>query len=222
MKHAVLFLLLGGLMCHLAIKQGNWCYLMLWPSISCFLLSIGYLGYGAQVFGKRPDGAIPIWSKVLHGPYRLYALCVWRLLCILIRENPTDKISDDLVLGRRLQAHELPEGVANYVDLTAELEDPVEIRGSASYLTLPILDGSVPPADALHSFISQLRPGVTFVHCAQGHGRTGLFAMAYLFQKGRIRSFDEGWALLKKGRPGVFLNSRQKRFIRDYLLNDWH
>jgi hypothetical protein len=160
MKDAFAFLVIGGLVSYLGITLGSWWHLLHWFSISCFALSAGYAGLGARVFGKGPDGRIPAWSRVIHFPYMVYSEVVWQFARALNRENPTDNISDDLILGRRLRSDERPAGIANYMDLTSEFEDPKNIRESENYITLPILDAGVPELSTLHAIISQLRPVV--------------------------------------------------------------
>ena len=83
------------------------------------------------------------------------------------------------------------------------------MRKHIGYRSLPILDGACPDATMLRQFIRDLRSGATFVHCALGHGRTGLFALAYLAERGRIRTVAEGLALLQRARPGIALNRGQ-------------
>lgn len=222
MKYAITFLILGALISYLGFNLGQWWYLLYWFSFSCFALSAGYAGFGPRVFGKRPDGYIPFWSKIIHFPYMVSSECVWQLARLLSQEHTTDMVSNDLILGRRLNVKELPKDLSNYVDLTAEMEDPAEIRQSTHYISLPILDASVPSRDALCSAIAQLKSGTTFIHCAQGHGRTGLFALALLAKRRRIRSFDEGMALIRSARPGVRLNKAQEAFIRTYLAEQMH
>lgn len=217
MKYSATFFILGGLVTYLALSLGGWWYLLCWFAFSCFALAVGYAGLDHRVFGKRFDGRIPLWSKTAHFPYMLYSAVLWHIVRLLSRENPTDSVSDNLILGRRLHPAEVPAGIANYVDLTAEMEDPAEIRASMHYVCLPILDAGIPSAEALESAVSQLVPGRTFVHCAQGHGRTGLFALALLARCQRISSLEEGMALVKSVRPGIVLNRRQERFIRDYI-----
>jgi len=202
---------------YLPITLGGWWHIFHWFSFSCFALSAGYAGLGARIFGKRSDGCIPVWARFIHLPFLFYSGTVWQISCLLNRENPWDKVSDDLILGRRLRIKELPRGIVNYVDLTSELEDPKKIRESTHYINLPILDAGVPTPNALHLAISKLMPGVTFVHCAQGHGRTGIFALAFLYERRRIQSFDEGMAFIKNARPGIGLNETQERFIREYI-----
>ncbi len=217
MKYSITFLMLGGLVSYLGIHLGGWWNALHWFSLSCVLLASGYAGLGPRVFGKRPDGRIPLWSRILHLPFMIYSEMMWHLVRLLSRENPTDAVSEDLVLGRRLLASELPPGISNYVDLTAETEDPATIRQSEAYLAFPILDAGVPDRQALKKTVSGLRPGRTFVHCAQGHGRTGLFALALLATRGQIESFEDGIKKLKAVRPGLDLNTKQEAFMRDYI-----
>jgi protein-tyrosine phosphatase len=222
MKYTIIFLIFGGLFSSLACALGGWWCLLHWFSFSCFASSAGYAGLGPRVFGKRPDGRIPTWSKIIHLPYMVFAESMWRLTRSFNRENPTDTVTDDLILGRRLLVSELPGAVSNYVDLTADTEDPKVIRDSTGYIAFPILDAGVPSPVALRSVVSQLRPGRTFVHCAQGHGRACLFALALLVERHHIRSFDEGMALIKAARPRVGLNKTQEAFMRDYIAEQTH
>lgn len=215
--YAITFFLLGGVVSTFACVLGTWWHLLHWFSLSFFAVSAAYAGLGPCVFGKGADGRIPIRSKILHLPYMIYSECVWKLARFMSRENPIDAVTDDLKIGRRLRVQEVPKNVVNYVDLTAETEDPQAIRSLPGYLALPILDASVPAAAALKATIARLRPGSTFVHCAQGHGRTGLFALALLAERRCIASVDEGMALIKAARPGVRLNRTQEAFIGRYI-----
>jgi protein-tyrosine phosphatase len=217
MKYTATFLFLGGLVSYLAVTLGGWWQILHWFSVSCLLLSAGYAGLGPYVFGKGHDGHIPVWSKIVHLPFMLYSSLVWHLVRILSRENPTDEVSEDLILGRRLRTSEVPSGISNYVDLTAETEDPKEIRERESYIAFPILDADVPAPLALRRAVAGLRPGKTFVHCAQGHGRTGLFALALLIERGQISSYEEGISKLTAVRPGLMLNAKQQTFMRKYI-----
>jgi protein-tyrosine phosphatase len=217
MKYALTFALLGALVCYWAVSLSGWWYLLVWIAISFFILSAGYAGLGAKIFCKRSDGTIPLWVKIIHFPFLLYLSVVWTFIRMLSRENPFDKVGDDLILGRRLFTSELPHGIVNYVDLTTEFEDPKEIRETTNYVCLPILDASVPSSQGLISALSRLRAGTTYVHCAQGHGRTALFALALLWTQGGFRSFEDGFFFLKKVRPGIGLNKAQEAFIKKFI-----
>ena len=175
MIYSLTFGLLGALFCYSAVLLGDWWYLLFWLAISFFVLSAGYAGIGPKIFCKQPDGTIPLWVKIIHFPFLIYSEVVWYITQTLSRESPFDKMGDDLILGRRLRAKELPTGILNYVDLTAEFQDPQEIRQSTNYISLPILDASVPSPEGLSSAFFRLRTGTTYIHCVHGHGRTALF-----------------------------------------------
>ena len=217
MRYSLTFLALGAAISFLGIREGGWWNLLHWFSLSFLALAIGHAGVGPRIFAKRLNGRIPFWSKVAHLPFIVFSDCVWWIAKALSREHPTDVVSETLILGRRLGGDEIPSGFMNYVDLTAETEDPVEARESSAYVALPILDASVPSAEALHATISSLKSGATFVYCAQGHGRTGLFALALLAEHGEIHTVEEGLKILRSARPGVGLNPVQTRFIRQYI-----
>jgi protein-tyrosine phosphatase len=222
MRNSLTFFALGGLLSYLGFTLGGWWHFVHWFSFSCFALAAGYAGLGPRIFGKRSDGRFPVWSRIIHFPFMLYTETVWQLRRIFSRENPFDQILDNLIIGRRPRAGEIPAGISNCVDLTAEMEDPREIRESSNYVSMPILDTGVPPADTLRLALTRLAPGTTFVHCAQGHGRAGLFALALLAERGRIQCFDEGMSIVKSVRPGVVFSKAQERFIRDFIANQVH
>jgi protein-tyrosine phosphatase len=162
-----------------------------------------------RVFGKKDDGRLPWWSWAVFLPLFAYSGLIWHLLRIFSREPRVNRVTDQLVIGRRLLGSEPPGEFANHVDLTAEFQEPSAFRKQASYLCFPILDAAAPSVGELHRAVALLKPGPTFVHCAQGHGRTGLFALAVLLSSGEAGSIEEGLALLRKVRPGLRLNAAQ-------------
>ncbi len=217
MKYPVIFGLLGAVLTCWALLQGGWFVLFLWPAGNLWALFLAYAGLGPKVFGKKPDGTIPLWIKICYLPFLLYANLVKNIANGLTGENPIDQITPELILGRRVPPSQMPEGVKYCVDLTAEFDEPREIRESTHYISLPILDSSVPSVESLRSTVAKLIDGTTFVHCAQGHGRTALFALAFLAERGLIHTFEEGYHLLRQVRPKIHLNKRQERFIRRYI-----
>lgn len=190
---------------------------LLWLSLAFAWVAAGYAGLGPRVFGKRPDGSMAPLPRFILFPYLVYTGLVWHLCRLLSREDAFNRIDDDLVVGRRLLAREVPGGFDHYVDLTCEFEEPRGIRSRKGYLCLPILDAGVPSHDELRQAVAATGRGSTYVHCAQGHGRTGLFALALLFHRGRIGSPQEGLALLQQVRPAIRLNRVQRRFIEDHM-----
>lgn len=135
------------------------------------------------------------------------------------REPSRNVVNDELVIGRRLLASELEGEFDNFIDLTAEFSEPSSIRCIPSYRSFPILDGGAPTVEALRAEVASLRPGRTFVHCAQGHGRTGLFALAMLLRSGAARNIEDGLRMLAAARPAIRLNKEQQRCIQMYARN---
>ena len=148
-----------------------------------------------------------------------YTTLVWHLIRLFSREPARNAVSDQLVIGRRLLTFELEGEFDNFVDLTAEFSEPFAIRRSPSYRSFPILDGGAPTPEALRAAVANLRPGRTFIHCAQGHGRTALFALAVLLSSGTARSVEHGLQMLRSVRPRIRLSSEQYRCIQKYAEN---
>jgi hypothetical protein len=149
----------------------------------------------------------------------LYTLAVWHLLRKFSREPARSVVTDTLVVGRRLLGDELDGDFDNYVDLTAEFAEPAAVRTAAAYRSFPILDGAAPSAPALRAAVDNLQPGRTYIHCAQGHGRTGLFALAVLLKSNSEMSVDDGLQMLQAARPGIRLNRAQLRCIRQFAAD---
>ncbi|MDB6136276.1 MAG: hypothetical protein JWM59_4519 [Verrucomicrobiales bacterium] len=217
MKYAVTFAAVS-----LAMLAGSMVYpglprLLVWPALSFGGVALGYAGLGPRVFGKTGSGEIRPWFRMLHLPYFVFTWGVWHICRLLSREAALNRIDEGLVIGRRLLPGEAPEGFDHYVDLTAEFEEPHPIRTRPGYRCLPILDAGVPTLDELRRAVELCSDGRVFVHCAQGHGRTGLFALALLLRRGNVRTVGEGISLLQSLRPAVSLNGGQTAFAHRYL-----
>jgi hypothetical protein len=216
LNYQFLLLVLGVALCALAVVNGGWWLLALWPGADFLVLGIAHYRGGHGLFGKRPDGSLPWWSWLVFFPFLIYVRAVWMLLNFLTREPAFHQVTDTLVIGRRLAAREVEGDFDNYLDLTSEFAEPGAIRRRPGYCCLPLLDGGAPEPEVLQAAIARLRPGKTFVHCAQGHGRTGLFALAWLLHTGAAANVDEGLRMLQAVRPGVSLNRVQRRCIEAY------
>ena len=209
-----LLTLLGALLVAFGLVERGGFVVAVWLGADFIVLGAAH-GRGAhRVFGKRADGALPLWSWVLFWPLLLYTTVVWHLIRAFGREPARSVVTEQLVLGRRLLASEFDGEFDNVVDLTAEFAEPPAIRRSPAYRSFPILDGGAPAPEALHAAVASLQPGRTFIHCAQGHGRTGLFALAVLLHAGVARSVEEGLAMLSAARPGIRLNGEQLQCIQ--------
>ena len=178
-------------------------------------LALGF-AYGLRcpaVLGKRLDGSLSWWSWVFFLPWHLYVRMVWSFIRQISREPAVNAVTENLIVGRRLLAQEVPPNIRLIVDLTAEFSEPSEVKRGRQYRNFPMLDASAPDRKALFDFIDELPDLPVYVHCAQGHGRTGLFAMAYLVRRKIANSYAEAEKMLVSARPGIALNGVQKAFI---------
>ncbi len=211
-----LFAGLGVACLALAAMQGGIWWLVGWLGFNFLLVGTGYLGLGARIFGKTSAGRLPLFTKMVFAPYLLYVLLIWHLARLLSREHTVDRVTDGIVVGRRLLASELIGEFDVIVDLTSEFQEPAGIRHRPGYVSFPILDAAAPSPRLLREVITALPAGTVFIHCAQGHGRTGLFALALLLHRREVASIDEGLVLLKTVRPGIELSRAQMKCIEGY------
>jgi protein-tyrosine phosphatase len=204
----------------LGLALGSWGFLLgvwgvplVWLGLDFLLLGVAHFRSDHVVFGKRPDGTIPLWSWLVFGPLLAFTVITWHLARLLSREPCVNRVSDQLVVGRRLLPSEIPNDFSNYIDLTSEFQEPKIARMAPGYKAFPVLDGSAPRPEALRVAVASLRPGPTFVHCAQGHGRTGMFALAVLLATGVVSEIQEGLVLLGSARPAIRLSPAQVKCV---------
>jgi hypothetical protein len=208
--------MVGLMLIAFGLLERGWLLLAVWLGADFLALGIAHARGFHRILGKRSDGSLPLWSWLLFLPMLLYTNAVWQILRMLSREPPFNQVSDNLSVGRRLLPGEVEGEFANYIDLTAEFSEPLAIRTSAAYLSFPILDGAAPDSTPLNQFLNRLRPGRTFIHCAQGHGRTGLFALAVMLKSGVVKTVGEGTERLKAVRPGIHLAASQRKCIEQF------
>ena len=217
MKYAFAFGLMSVALVLVALNNPKLLVLLIWAAISFAWMAAGYSGLGARVIGKKRNGCIPWLTRIVLLPFLCFAWLVWHIYRVVSREDKCNRVDDKLVVGRRLLASEVDQEFDCFIDLTAEFNEPKCIRTRESYFSFPILDASVPSAEDLNAAVELVEDGNLYIHCAQGHGRTGVFALAVLAHRGRISSVEEGLGLLQKVRPALGLNRSQLRFIEGYL-----
>lgn len=217
MKFGIVFVFLAAVIADYAWLLRPWGLFLLWPALSFFLVATAYLGIGPRVFGKRRNGRLRPLSSLLLCPFLLYTWLIWFAVSKWGREAAFNRITEKLVVGRRLTANELPEGLSLVVDLTCEFDEPRDIVSRVEYCSFPTLDATAPPAAELEKLVRQLRSkeGTVYVHCAQGHGRTGLVAAAVLFASGGPSDASEALEAVRSARPGVRLQRSQKRCLNE-------
>ena len=219
MKYTLVFAAFSAYLVVLAVHLGGLAWLLLWPALSFLLIAAAYAGLGPGVCGKRPDGGLAWWAVLLLFHYLLLTWGVWHLQRLLSREAACNEVVPGLWVGRRPFAHELPPGTDLVVDLTAEFLEPRGAVAGRSYLCLPTLDALAPPVAPLRELVKQVAawPGTAYVHCAAGHGRSGLVAAAVLLARGLAAGPKEAQRLVRRARRGVSLNRSQRRLLEQLV-----
>ncbi len=215
MKFACVLLVLGVLLGYQAASLGGFAWLLLWPACSSLAVGVAYLQGHPALYGKRADGSRNTLSLLLL-PYLGVVWTVWNAYRWFSRESPADELLPGLWLGRRLLPGEVAPEITLIVDLTCELSEPRMNLVGREYLAFPILDASVPTvAQAIRCADEILRhSGVTLIHCAQGHGRTGTLAAIVLLRKGVAQTPEEAVRQLQAVRPKLKLSRRQMAFVQ--------
>ena len=211
------FLLIGAAFTSWALR-GGWFIPFAWPAVSFAIVGVAYLVGDASLFGKRSDGSRHWVYMAALLPYLLFARVVWLAQVTLSSEPATSSVNERLTVSRRLRPQELPPDTVQICDLTCEFVDPKAFRSRCAYICHPILDAGTTDAAELLDFARSLQPsakGRLLVHCANGHGRTGMFAAVWLLAHGFATSADEAIELIQAVRPGVSLRRRQFQLVRD-------
>jgi protein-tyrosine phosphatase len=216
MSYAIMLGALGCGLIGLGAQRGWPGGVIVWLGADFLALSVAHAVGGHGLSGKRADGTIPGWSRVVFLPLMLVLETVWRIWRFGSREPAISRVNDWLAVGSRPRGGEGYEAFDVVVDLTAEFEDPSAIRRRTGYRPFPILDGSSPDEEALRRFLRSLAGERLFVHCAQGHGRTGLVAAALLIERGTARTPEEAIHILRQARPKIAVNAVQRKCLDAY------
>lgn len=187
--------------------------LLLWMATSFMVVGTAYLFELRGVFGKRPDGTLAASHVLILAPFLGFTWSVWHLARVLSSERAIDVHSPRLRLARRLLARELPTDVDLIIDLTAEFP---ACNFGPNYQNLRILDGGQPDPIELRHVLERIpREGVTLVHCAQGHGRTALFAACLLIDRDGLDAATAVAQVLAV-RPNARMSRIQRAFVDDF------
>ncbi|QCJ70288.1 hypothetical protein C9446_10720 [Providencia heimbachae] len=197
---------LGSLICFaLAFIIQDAAWLLLWPAIALLLITIGYLGAGASVFQKTPDGTLSPSAAILLLPYRLIAWGTYHYFAKHCQQPSI--VNAQIVLGGRplypLQAKAV-------FDMTCEW--PRNSYSKAlNYRSQPQIDLLPLSADdierSVHTMDELAQSGAVYIHCKLGYSRSATVAVAWLVHNGTANNITEAITIVEQARPQVVLNS---------------
>jgi len=213
-KYGLVFTLFGILFAYNALVQSGFYYILCWPAIAFISVGIAYFINSPSMFGKRKTGTLNPLAYIVLLPFIALNSLIWHITRIAYKEDPYNKFDDRLYIGRRLINREVPVFFDYIIDLTSEFNEPKSLR-SKNYINIPLLDSSIQSPEHFIKAISRIQQhdGITYIHCAQGHGRTGLAAATWLMLIDPSISPEAAISKIKAVRPRLDLN----RVQRDYL-----
>jgi hypothetical protein len=206
-----MFVALALLTAALALLGPHALTVLLWPAMSWLLVGVAYLGRVPSLFTKH-DGRLDISCKLVLAPHLALLYATWRAVRAVSREPAFARLTDAILIGRRLLLHEYPP-VRTVVDLTAEMDEQVP-PGSA-YVPIPILDAAPLSPGALREAARRVAAceAPVYLHCAEGHGRTSMLAAATLLETGAAASAEEALEMVRRVRPRARPNAGQSRAL---------
>jgi protein-tyrosine phosphatase len=119
-----------------------------------------------------------------------------------------------LFIGRRTL--NVPDTIKSVIDLTCEFEEYGRLVKDKSYFSFPILDACPPDNIDFKEVLDKIArlPKPVYIHCAEGHGRTGMVAAGLLLYEQNAKTIDEAINLIQSVRPKVKLQKAQSAYLR--------
>jgi protein-tyrosine phosphatase len=230
MKYATLFFLTGLCWLALAVLNGGWFRVFVWPGLTNLYVAFAYATRNPALLGKRSGGGIRPVAVALLLPYFAATWTLWHFLRLLTRGEAGHEVAPGVYVGRRPYAGEIPPDTRLVIDVTGEFVPARGVRTAEgrSYFCVPTLDGSAPPESALADVLQQIAAcgngggGTVYIHCAQGRGRSAAVAAAVLIARGVAADVEEAEWLIAKARPVVKLNAAQRAWVERVTAGDLH
>ena len=212
MMYAILFSVAGVLLFWRAGAEGGWAYALAWPGLSLLVLALAYGGLGPRLLGKRGNGTMAWWAIIILLPYLLLIWLTWCVRRQVSRRPGAQEIVPGLWLGRRPTCSETPpDGLV--IDMTAEFPANRRLRRQPRYLCVPTLDATTTDDQVLLDLVRRIaaEKQPVLIHCALGYGRSACVMAAVLLAKGLASRPQAAVAKIRQVRPGVKLNSSQRK-----------
>ena len=182
----------------IACLGGTWLW-MFWPAAALAVVALIYAAIGERGFQKSATGQLSLGARALLAPYLGAA---WLNSRLWTRNHPgAAEVRDGVWIGRIPTSG---QPFAAIVDLCAELS----CAEHAAYRCVPVLDLTVPSADALRDAAQAIEsaPKPLLVCCALGYSRSARAVVEWLLTTRRAASFDEAAAMVRSARPSIVLH----------------
>ena len=220
-KVGFIYFLLSFILFTIGLIFFNWTRILLWSSLSFFLVGKAYAENNSEFLKK--DGKIALHNKIIHLPYLLCYNILWRYFRKYENE-PWKEIAPDIFIGSKLNNEEaeifLSDKKVIVIDLAAESEENnILKRGSREYHSFPLLDICNLKEDI---FLSALELAVEkykdlkenekiYIHCLMGYSRSAALGSAFLKKNYHIESKEAVFRIKKLVKNAV---------IPDYILDN--
>lgn len=211
--YAVLAVVAAGLAVYLGATMAI-CYVLLWPAISCFLVSAAYAKLGVSVFQKQRHGRLSFAATLLLLPYLLGVrlnIAYW-----LRGKAKIHRITPTLYVGSILQARSF----SAVVDVCAEYPiNAYPLSFSGYYQRVSLLDMVAPDEQALKIAATAINEALQLGHqsvyvcCALGYGRSVAVVLTWLLRYGGIQHIEDAIAIIRQAHPNMVLSNATQQAV---------
>jgi hypothetical protein len=132
---------------------------------------------------------------------------------LILGEHPFDLVAEGIYVGRFCMRYpsQFPVECTHVVDLTAEFPVRHRVLLGRTFRCLPSLDREMPQEQPLGLLAREVADwdGITYIHCANGHGRSAVLAAMVLVLRGECVSVADGIRKMQLRRPVISCQPHQ-------------
>ena len=212
-------------------------FVLMWPTSNLIILGLAYVfdgSCGVRMLGKsKTTGNVSVVSTLFFFPYLLGLFVFWRIKHLYKGESVCDEVAEGVWVGRYPLCVDVGDKrfaqrpLTHAVDLTAEFPSRPAFHGKLTYLCAPSLDFLLADPKELLScaqvIVQSYRENsksTVYIHCANGHGRSGLFAAIVLVMRGDCLCLDEARNMMKLRRSVLHWQRHQEK-VAERVLELW-
>ena len=194
-----------------------------WFACVFSIVIVAFILNRPYIFGKDTiTGKINWLRYIVFLPFYFTSHVTWWIVVKRSKEEDYTEIFGKFHIGRYLSTW---KGRTLYntdllIDMTCEFQEPFSSIGSPTYRCILSMDGNHPVDQNQFELVLEEATqwdGEVYVHCAQGHERSGAFLIALLIRSGSYNTIDEALEKLVSLRPGCRLQENQRKFLENVL-----